>query len=520
MCHGHTQAGKMSWAHYHNSKYPGRCCQPTCITKHPYKSSVMLGKSIRCLCLSGVSQRWHRLLNPHLLQMQGGSDQTALGNSHGCQTCNSSQGGTIKIKASIEHLCAVLRLNNRPLMDQGRPCSMAYVCVKPRVPNSVNAPNNWIHSSTLRGKPSRSVLTRTASNAIGGSADVLDSRAIAVGIIISWPTSNSPHKGGSPPRSQNIDSANFAQYFVSRLGQFQLTSEVVKNTVHLQSSIQEDLKTIFGREEMALALYAVVKTDQMVHFEAEFKALSNGESINPKSSIAPLYPFMDNGIIRVGGRLAHGYSMTDDQWFPLLVSHRRKLATLAKTMPTNEPFMVVPQQQWQKWDVQSGSLRIRRKRQLASRSVLRASDSLRSNAGWLAFESHWGSQTCFLLCGPRLRRTFNILKRNWMCQGLRSCVYMFCFKGSSSRGSIIIDVRCDGGSPKTIHCKTRHPQSNCVRQRNQLRGCKAWPQRIGKSGSVRGTNIQQHWMALHSSSLTQLRRTMGSSGEVDKAPLA
>ena len=86
---------------------------------------------------------------PHLLQMQGGSDQTlnspstrAFGSSHGCQTCNSSQGGTIKIKARIEHLCAVLRLNNRPLMDQGRPCSMAYVCVKPRVPNSVNAPNN------------------------------------------------------------------------------------------------------------------------------------------------------------------------------------------------------------------------------------------------------------------------------------------------------------------------------------------------------------------------------------------
>ena len=76
-------------------------------------------------------------------------------------------------------------------------------------------------------------------------------------------------------------------------------------------------------------MYAVVKADQMVHFEAEFKALSNGDSINPKSSIAPLYPFMDNGVIRVGGRLAHGYSMTDDQRFPLLVSHRSKLATLA-----------------------------------------------------------------------------------------------------------------------------------------------------------------------------------------------
>ena len=80
---------------------------------------------------------------------------------------------------------------------------------------------------------------------------------------------------------------------------------------------------------MALALHAVVKADQMVHFEAEYRALANGESINPKNSIAPLYPFMDNGVIRVGGRLAHGYSMTDNQRFPLLMSHRSKLATLA-----------------------------------------------------------------------------------------------------------------------------------------------------------------------------------------------
>ena len=37
---------------------------------------------------------------------------------------------------------------------------------------------------------------------------------------------------------------------------------------------------------------------------------------------------MDNGVIRVGGRLAHGYSTADDRRFPLLVSHRSKLATL------------------------------------------------------------------------------------------------------------------------------------------------------------------------------------------------
>ena len=110
-----------------------------------------------------------------------------------------------------------------------------------------------------------------------------------------------------------------------------------------RSAFKKDLKKIFGREEMALALYAVVKADQMVHFEAELKALSNGESINPKSSIAPLYPFIDNGFKRVGGRLAHGYSVTDDQRFSLLVSHRSKLTTLAINDAHKRTFIVVPQ---------------------------------------------------------------------------------------------------------------------------------------------------------------------------------
>ena len=113
------------------------------------------------------------------------------------------------------------------------------------------------------------------------------------------------------------------------LENFNSLVKLLKPMCICKAAFKKDLKTIFGREEKALALYAVVKAGQMVHFEAEFNALSNGESINPKSSIAALYPFMDNGVIRVGCRLAHGYSVTDDQRFPLLVSHRSKLAILA-----------------------------------------------------------------------------------------------------------------------------------------------------------------------------------------------
>ena len=76
MCHGHTQTGKMTWARYHNSRYPRGCCHP--LVRRSILASLLLclGKSLWCLCLSGVSHRWHRILNPHPLQMQGGSDQT------------------------------------------------------------------------------------------------------------------------------------------------------------------------------------------------------------------------------------------------------------------------------------------------------------------------------------------------------------------------------------------------------------------------------------------------------------
>ena len=75
---------------------------------------------------------------------------------------------------------------------------------------------------------------------------------------------------------------------------------------------------------------------------------------------------------------------------------------------------------------------------------------------------------------------------------------MFRFKGSSSRGSIILDVRCGGGRSETIHCKTKPLQSNCVRH------CKQHHQRgVGESGSGRGTILQLHWKALHSFALTQ-----------------
>ena len=125
-----------------------RCCQPNCMTKHPYRSSVMPKKKhtvpVFIWCQpkmisspqpsSPPNARWLRSI-PQISLDSSSWQFTRVPN------LQQQSRGTIKIKARIEHLCAVLRLNNRPLMDQGRPSSMAHICVKSCVPKSVNAPN-------------------------------------------------------------------------------------------------------------------------------------------------------------------------------------------------------------------------------------------------------------------------------------------------------------------------------------------------------------------------------------------
>ena len=99
-------------------------------------------------------------------------------------------------------------------------------------------------------------------------------------------------------RSQIFDKGNFAQCFVSRLGHFQISKEVNKNTVHLQSNAQERSQDDLSSGGNGSRFNCVGQSDQMMRFEAEYRALSNVKSINPKSSIALLYLLMDNGVIR------------------------------------------------------------------------------------------------------------------------------------------------------------------------------------------------------------------------------
>ena len=124
------------------------------------------------------------------------------------------------------------------------------------------------------------------------------------GIINSSPTSLSLQKRRSPPRSHVHNSVNFAQYFDSRFGDFQFTREV-ENHVKLQSSVRGRSQGDLWSGVKACSSHVVVEIDKMEHFEIEFLALSDGESIKPKNCIAPFYLFIDKGAIKVAGILAH-----------------------------------------------------------------------------------------------------------------------------------------------------------------------------------------------------------------------
>ena len=268
--------------------------------------------------------------------MQGGSDQTfnstttrALGNSHWCQTCNSSQGALSKSKHAL----------NISVLYSDSTIALSWIKADPA---------RWHTFVSNRVSQIQSMLPTTEFIPVPSEeypADLCSRGLLATQLVAQqtfWFQGQSWLGSLFPDQPQTLLTKEEARQEVKtltvltspnnslvELDNFNSLVKLLRTLCICKVAFKKDLKAIFRWGEMALALLAVVKADQIVHFEAEFGALSNGNSINPKNSIAPLYPFMDNGVIRVGGRLAHGYSMTDDQRFPLLVSHRSKLATLA-----------------------------------------------------------------------------------------------------------------------------------------------------------------------------------------------
>ena len=207
--------------------------------------------------------------------MQGGSDQTfntpttrALGNSHWCQTCNSSQGGTIKIEARTEHLSVVLRLHNRTLVDQGGPSRWHTF-----VSNRVSQIQSMLPTTEFLHVPSAENPADLCSRGLLATQLVAQQKFSFQGLTwLAFPDQPQTLLTNEEARQEvkTLTVLTSPSNSLVDLDNFNSLVKLLRTLCICKVAFKKDLKTKFGREETALALYAVVKADQMVHFEAEF----------------------------------------------------------------------------------------------------------------------------------------------------------------------------------------------------------------------------------------------------------
>ena len=103
---------------------------------------------------------------------------------------------------------------------------------------------------------------------------------------------------------------------------------ICKNVV--PSSRRIPLAEMFTRSNIQWATKFLVKLDQRFHFFEEINNLDVRKQVSSKSPIVHLYPFLDKDdqILKVGGRLAQSNILSEQQKFPIILSHNSHLANL------------------------------------------------------------------------------------------------------------------------------------------------------------------------------------------------
>ena len=71
-----------------------------------------------------------------------------------------------------------------------------------------------------------------------------------------------------------------------------------------------------------------VKREQWLYFGDTLHILSQGKELPKSNKIHDLYPFIEDGMFKVGGRLASSNSLTDQQKYPSIIPSESPLADL------------------------------------------------------------------------------------------------------------------------------------------------------------------------------------------------
>ncbi|XP_052745323.1 uncharacterized protein LOC128199488 [Bicyclus anynana] len=122
-----------------------------------------------------------------------------------------------------------------------------------------------------------------------------------------------------------ISSFNIERY--SKLKTLQYIFGYVNRFLHNCQNTKNKLSGSLSASELTNALNKLIYISQLESFPKEYDALIKKRSLNPKSNIVSLNPFIHEGIIRVGGRIqASDYAF--DMKHPMLLSVKHHLTKL------------------------------------------------------------------------------------------------------------------------------------------------------------------------------------------------
>lgn len=89
-----------------------------------------------------------------------------------------------------------------------------------------------------------------------------------------------------------------------------------------------DHRTTFQPDELEAALVRWLRIVQGLHYATEVVSIKQGHTVQHKSQLAKLNPFLDeNGVLRVGGRLKHAV-LSEDERHPMIVPPESTMARL------------------------------------------------------------------------------------------------------------------------------------------------------------------------------------------------
>ena len=120
--------------------------------------------------------------------------------------------------------------------------------------------------------------------------------------------------------------------FVSRLKRYRQPAKDVPSRNEMLVSFNKK----FGRatsktvspQEATYVRTLFIQREQQMYLGEEVRLLQQGKELHKSSSLHKLYPFMDEGTMKVGGRLAASASISDDQKYPSIVPGKSRLAWL------------------------------------------------------------------------------------------------------------------------------------------------------------------------------------------------